>query len=83
MTAYELIQLLRRHSPGLRVVVDGYEDGYDDLSPEQISGRGVEPPSCGMPLTSSAPTKHPTDGSRYAVLTASPTTTPDRSQRRR
>ena len=37
MTAYELIQLLRRHPPGLRVVVDGYEDGYDDLSPEQIS----------------------------------------------
>ena len=37
VTAYELIQLLRRHPPGLRVVVDGYEDGYDDLSPEQIS----------------------------------------------
>ena len=37
MTVYELIQLLRNHPPDLRVVVDGYEDGYDDLSPEQIA----------------------------------------------
>lgn len=36
MTVYELIQLLRNHPPDLRVVVDGYEDGYDDLSPEQL-----------------------------------------------
>ena len=36
MTVYELIQLLRTHPPDLRVVVDGYEDGYDDLSPEQL-----------------------------------------------
>ena len=36
MTVYELIQLLRKHPPDLRVVVDGYEDGYDDLSPEQL-----------------------------------------------
>ena len=36
MTVYELMQLLRKHPPDLRVVVDGYEDGYDDLSPEQL-----------------------------------------------
>ena len=36
MTVNELIQLLRKHPPHLRVVVDGYEDGYDDLSPEQL-----------------------------------------------
>ena len=37
MTVDELIQLLAKHPPHLRVVVDGYEDGYDDLSPEQLS----------------------------------------------
>ena len=36
MTIYELIQLLGRQPPDLRVVVNGYEDGYDDLSPEQL-----------------------------------------------
>ena len=36
MTVYELMHLLRKHPPDLRVVVDGYEDGYDDLSPEQL-----------------------------------------------
>jgi len=33
----ELIQLLAKHSPRLRVVVNGYENGYDDLAPEQLS----------------------------------------------
>ena len=37
MTAEELIQLLAQYPPNLRVVVNGYEDGYDDLSPEQVS----------------------------------------------
>lgn len=37
MTVAELIRLLQRHPPNLRVVVDGYEDGYDDLSPEQLT----------------------------------------------
>ena len=37
MTADELIQLLEKYPPGLRVVVNGYESGYDDLSPEQLS----------------------------------------------
>ncbi len=35
MTVEELIRLLAKYAPDLRVVVDGYEDGYDDLSPEQ------------------------------------------------
>ena len=37
MTIGELVQLLERHPPDMRVVVNGYEEGYDDLSPEQIS----------------------------------------------
>lgn len=36
MTVNDLIQLLSDHPPDLRVVVDGYEEGYDDLSPEQL-----------------------------------------------
>ena len=36
MTAEELIQLLAQYPPDLRVVVNGYEDGYDDLSPKQV-----------------------------------------------
>ena len=36
MTAQELMKLLQTYSPDLRVVVNGYEDGYDDLSPGQI-----------------------------------------------
>ena len=37
MSVYELIRLLEQHPPDLRVVVNGYEDGYDDLTPEQLS----------------------------------------------
>ena len=37
MTVSELIQLLAAYPADLRVVVNGYEDGYDDLSPKQIS----------------------------------------------
>ena len=37
MTVSELISLLRSYPADLRVVVDGYEDGFDDLSPEQLS----------------------------------------------
>ena len=36
MTVEELIRLLAKYALDLRVVVDGYEDGYDDLSPEQL-----------------------------------------------
>ena len=35
MTVNELLQLLKGYPPDLRVVVNGYEEGYDDLSPEQ------------------------------------------------
>ncbi len=37
MTVNELIELLQKYPAGLRVVVNGYEEGYDDLSPQQIS----------------------------------------------
>ena len=37
MTVSELIKTLKAHPGDLRVVVDGYEDGYDDLAPRQIS----------------------------------------------
>ena len=37
MTVGELIRILAGHPADLRVVVNGYEDGYDDLSPGQIS----------------------------------------------
>lgn len=37
MIVSELIELLQQCPADLRVVVNGYEEGYDDLSPEQIS----------------------------------------------
>ncbi len=37
MIVSELIDLLREYPADLRVVVNGYEDGCDDLSPRQIS----------------------------------------------
>ena len=37
MTMKELVELLRKYPDDLRVVVNGYEDGFDDLSPERIS----------------------------------------------
>ena len=36
MTVSELSRLLKNYPPGMRVVVQGYEDGFDDLSPEQM-----------------------------------------------
>ena len=36
MTVQELMQMLAQFPSDLRVVVNGYEDGYDDLSPERI-----------------------------------------------
>ncbi len=41
MTVAELIDLLRTYPPALRVAVDGYEEGYDDLSPDRISVRKI------------------------------------------
>ena len=37
MTVKELVELLGKYPDDLRVVVNGYEDGYDDLSLERIS----------------------------------------------
>ena len=37
MTVKELAELLRKYPDDLRVVVNGYEDGFDDLSLERIS----------------------------------------------
>lgn len=36
MTVRELIEHLERYPGDKRVVVNGYEEGYDDLSPDQI-----------------------------------------------
>lgn len=36
MTVRELIDILHDYPPDLRVVVNGYEDGYDDLTPSQL-----------------------------------------------
>lgn len=37
MTVSQLIEVLQTHPGDLRVVVNGYEGGFDDLSPDQIS----------------------------------------------
>ena len=36
MTVKELIRLLETYPSHLRVVVNGYEEGYDDVSPERV-----------------------------------------------
>ena len=41
MTIHELIQLLAAHPPDMRVVVDGYEDGFDDLESHLIRVREI------------------------------------------
>ena len=37
MTIADLVEVLQNYPPDLHVVVNGYEDGYDDLAPEQVS----------------------------------------------
>lgn len=37
MKVSDLIKLLQEYPPDLRVVVDGHESGYDDLTPRQIT----------------------------------------------
>ena len=37
MLVGELTELLKQYPAGLRVVVNGYEEGYDDLTPQRIS----------------------------------------------
>ena len=42
MTVKELVEFLPNYPDDLRVVVNGYEDGYDDILPERISTRKIE-----------------------------------------
>ena len=37
MTIHELIELLATYPGDLREFVNGYEDGFDDLSPDRLS----------------------------------------------
>lgn len=37
MTAIELIEILRTYPPDTRVMVSGYENGYDDLEPDRVT----------------------------------------------
>ncbi len=37
MTVQDLIHILRTYPADMRVVVNGYEEGFDDLSPERIA----------------------------------------------
>ena len=41
MTVSEMIDVLKGHPGELRVVVNGYEEGYDDVSPSRISVRKI------------------------------------------
>ena len=41
MTVAELIRILQTHPKDMRVVVDGYEEGYDDLGQDRISVKEI------------------------------------------
>ena len=41
MTINELIRVLQTYPPDLRVVVNGYEEGYDDLEQHLISVKEI------------------------------------------
>ena len=41
MTVAELIEFLKLQAPTLPVMVDGYEDGYRDITIERIKNRSV------------------------------------------
>ena len=41
MTVGQLVQLLQTYPQDIRVMVDGYEEGYDDLAEQLISMRQV------------------------------------------
>lgn len=43
MTVEELIELLAVYPADLRVVVDGYEDGYDNVHPDKLSVISIRP----------------------------------------
>lgn len=42
MTVKALKELLSKYPENLRIVVNGYEDGYDDLAPDRISVRKIQ-----------------------------------------
>ena len=42
MTVGELIEHLSQYPSDLRVVVNGYEDGFDDVAPERIRVLNIE-----------------------------------------
>ena len=42
MTVKELVAHLEKYPDNLRVVVNGYEDGYDDILPERIFTTKIE-----------------------------------------
>ena len=42
MTVQQLIALLANQPSDLRVVVNGYEDGFDDVEPERVSVERIE-----------------------------------------
>ena len=52
MRVQELIRILRTYPADMRVVVNGYEEGFDDVSPEGIAvvkvqlNRGMEDWQC-------------------------------------
>ncbi len=41
MTVNELVQLLAAYPPDLRVVANGYEEGYDDLDAHRVCVREI------------------------------------------
>lgn len=41
MTVGQLIALLQKHDPELRVVVDGYEGGLNDVDPKAIRAMNI------------------------------------------
>jgi hypothetical protein len=43
MKVKELIKLLEKHDPEMRVVVDGYEAGYDEVEKAILLGIGPNP----------------------------------------
>ena len=63
MIVSELIELLQECPASLRVVVNGYEEGYDDLSPEQISIAKISLNTGKHPWEGRHGVPHPTEGS--------------------
>ena len=42
MTVKELMKFLEKFPDDLRIVVNGYENGYDDISPNRIFTRKIQ-----------------------------------------